>query len=54
LNKPIKEKIEIIAKEIYGAAGVEYSDLANKQIELYTKQGFGNLAICMVSSCARV
>ncbi|KAI6175903.1 Formate--tetrahydrofolate ligase [Aphelenchoides bicaudatus] len=50
LDKPIKEKIEIIAKEIYGAAGVEYSDEANKQIDLYTKQGFGNLAICMAKT----
>jgi formyltetrahydrofolate synthetase len=30
VNKSIKEKIEIISKEIYGADGVEYADLANK------------------------
>ena len=50
VNKTIKEKIEIISKEIYGADGVEYTDLANKQIEQYEKSGFGNLPICMAKT----
>jgi len=50
LNSTIKEKIELIAKEIYGAAGVEYSELSEKQINLYTKQGFGKLPICMAKT----
>jgi methylenetetrahydrofolate dehydrogenase (NADP+)/methenyltetrahydrofolate cyclohydrolase/formyltetrahydrofolate synthetase len=50
LNKSIKEKIEIIAKEIYGAAGVEYSELSEKQIDLYTRQGFSKLPICMAKT----
>ena len=32
-----------IAREIYRADGVEYSELAKKQIENYTRQGYGNL-----------
>jgi len=32
LNLPIKEKVEIISKEIYGADSVDFSDLAEKQI----------------------
>ena len=32
-----------LAKEIYGAEAVEFSELAKKQIETYTKQGYGNL-----------
>lgn len=43
LNIPIAEKIEIISKEIYGADGIELSELAQKQIETYTRQGFANL-----------
>lgn len=50
LNKSIKEKIETIAKEIYGAASVEYSEMADKQIDLYTKQGFDKLPICMAKT----
>lgn len=46
LDISIKEKIEAIAKS-YGASGVEYSEQAEKQIEMYSKQGFSNLPICM-------
>lgn len=50
LDKPIKEKIATIAREIYGADGVEYSERADKQISLYTNQGFGGLPICMAKT----
>lgn len=43
LNLPIAQKIEIICKEIYRAAGIELSEHASKQIETYTRQGYGNL-----------
>jgi len=43
----IKEKIEAIAKEIYRAKDVSFSEEAEKQIELYTKQGFSGLPICL-------
>jgi len=46
----IKEKIEIICKEIYGADGVEYSPEAEAKIELYTKLGFANLPLCMAKT----
>jgi formyltetrahydrofolate synthetase len=36
--------------EIYGAVGVEYSPEAEKKIELYTKQGFSKLPICMAKT----
>uniref|UniRef100_A0A803KLY3 Formate--tetrahydrofolate ligase n=1 Tax=Chenopodium quinoa TaxID=63459 RepID=A0A803KLY3_CHEQI len=49
LDASIKEKIEAIAKS-YGAAGVEYSEQAEKQIEMYSKQGFSNLPICMAKT----
>ena len=46
----IKEKIEIICKEIYNADGVEYSEEAEAKIALYTKLGFGNLPMCMAKT----
>ncbi|KAI3461049.1 hypothetical protein Pfo_017712 [Paulownia fortunei] len=46
LDISIKEKIEAIAKS-YGASGVEYSEQAEKQIEMHGKQGFSGLPICM-------
>jgi formyltetrahydrofolate synthetase len=46
----IKEKIEIICKEIYGADGVEYSPEAEAKIELYTRLGFDNLPLCMAKT----
>jgi len=46
----IKEKIEIIAQEMYGADGVEFSDKAEAQIEAYTRNGFDNLPMCMAKT----
>lgn len=46
----IKDKIEIICKEIYGADGVEYSEEAEKKIELYTRLGFDELPLCMAKT----
>ncbi|RIB06972.1 FTHFS-domain-containing protein [Gigaspora rosea] len=50
VSKPIIEKIEIIAKEMYGADGIELSEKAIKKVERYTKQGFTNLPICMAKT----
>lgn len=49
VESSIKEKIEVIAKS-YGASGVEYSEQAEKKIEMYTKQGFSSLPICMAKT----
>jgi methylenetetrahydrofolate dehydrogenase (NADP+)/methenyltetrahydrofolate cyclohydrolase/formyltetrahydrofolate synthetase len=46
----IKDKIEIICKEIYGAGGVEYSEEAERKIELFTKLGFDELPMCMAKT----
>src|SRR6056297_2693672 len=46
----IKEKIEKIATEIYGADGVDYSTTAEKQIETFSKQGYDKLPICMAKT----
>jgi methylenetetrahydrofolate dehydrogenase (NADP+)/methenyltetrahydrofolate cyclohydrolase/formyltetrahydrofolate synthetase len=50
LDLPIKEKIETIAREIYGADGVDYSPEAEDQIEDYTRLGYDRLPICMAKT----
>jgi methylenetetrahydrofolate dehydrogenase (NADP+) / methenyltetrahydrofolate cyclohydrolase / formyltetrahydrofolate synthetase len=50
LEFSIKEKIEIICKEIYGADGVDYSPEAEAKIALYTRLGFANLPLCMAKT----
>ena len=50
LEQPLKEKIEKIATTIYGADGVEYTPLANRQIRQYEASGFGALPICMAKT----
>ncbi len=50
LDWSIKQKIETIAKEIYGADGVEYSPEAEKRIADYIRLGFNKLPICMAKT----
>ncbi len=50
LDWSIKEKIEKISTDIYGADGVSYEPLAEKQIADYERAGFGNLPICMAKT----
>lgn len=47
---PIKEKIAIIAKKIYGAGGVSFVGNTAKQISQLEELGFGNLPICMAKT----
>jgi len=50
LEWSIKQKIEKIATEIYGAASVSYTPEAEAKIELYTRLGFDKLPICMAKT----
>ena len=50
LDLPIETKIETIAREIYGADGIEVSEEAKAKIDRYTQQGFSNLPICMAKT----
>ena len=50
LEWSIKQKIEKIATDIYGADGVSYEPLAEKQIADYERAGFGKLPICMAKT----
>jgi methylenetetrahydrofolate dehydrogenase (NADP+)/methenyltetrahydrofolate cyclohydrolase/formyltetrahydrofolate synthetase len=50
LNLSIKEKIEIICTQIYGADGVDYLPEAEEKIALYTRLGFDKLPLCMAKT----
>ena len=50
LEDSIKEKIEKVAKKIYGAASVEFSLKAQKEIALLEKWGMGNLPVCIAKT----
>jgi formate--tetrahydrofolate ligase len=50
LNLTIKEKIETIAKKIYGADGVEYVEGIEEKIAEIEKMGYGNLPICIAKT----
>lgn len=46
----VQERMEAICKKMYGAEAVEFSELAQKKVDTYTKQGFGNLPICVAKT----
>ena len=46
----LKEKIETISKEIYGAKGVVYEPAANRQLGKIEQMGFGHFPICMAKN----
>ncbi len=50
VNDSIKTKIETIAKEIYGADGVDFTSACNKQIANIEKMGFDKMPICMAKT----
>ncbi|MGE5543203.1 MAG: formate--tetrahydrofolate ligase, partial [Bacillota bacterium] len=50
LDLSIKDKIETIATKIYGASGVDYLPAAEKQIKMYTANGFDKLPVCMAKT----
>ncbi len=50
INMPTYEKIETIAREIYGADGVEYTKEAKKSIDEFIKLGCDNMPICMAKT----
>jgi formate--tetrahydrofolate ligase len=50
LNTPIKEKISIIAKTIYGAKDVKYLEKADEQIKRYEEMGFDKSYVCIAKT----
>lgn len=50
VNQSVEEKLFTIASKMYGAAKIELSPLAKKQIETYTQQGYDKLPICIAKT----
>ncbi len=47
---PLREKIETIAKRVYGAEDVEYNPQAARMLDSYENSGFGGLPVCMAKT----
>ena len=50
LEMGIEEKIETIARRIYGAGGVSYTEAARSRIEFFRREGYASLPICMAKT----
>jgi len=50
LDEPVREKVEAIATEIYGADGVKWESKAKKDLKLVEKMGFNDFYICMAKT----
>ena len=52
VNQPLKAKIETIAKEIYGAANVQYDSAAEKELKHIEEMGFRDVPVCIAKTPA--
>ncbi len=50
LNQPLKEKIETVAREVYGADGVVYTPAAERALRRYEKLGFGDAPVVIAKT----
>ncbi|KAF1972691.1 FTHFS-domain-containing protein [Bimuria novae-zelandiae CBS 107.79] len=50
LEGSVQERMDAIAQKMYGAKNVEFSELAQKKVDTYVKQGLGNLPICVAKT----
>jgi formate--tetrahydrofolate ligase len=46
----LRDKIEIVATKLYGAAGVDYTALAGRQLDTYERNGFGRFPVCIAKT----
>ena len=46
----LRDKVEAVARQVYGADGVDYSPVAARQLDTYERAGFGNLAVCIAKT----
>ena len=50
LNGSVQSRIEKLVKEMYGGSAVNFEELAQKKVDEYERQGFGNLPICVAKT----
>jgi len=46
----LRDKIRTVATKVYGADGVDYTPLADRQLDTYERNGFGNLPVCIAKT----
>ena len=49
-SAPLREKIETVARQVYGADGVDYDMAASRQLDSYERNGFGHLPVCIAKT----
>ena len=49
-DAPLTEKIEAVARKVYGADGVDYAPAAAKELQRLTELGYGGLPVCMAKT----
>jgi formate--tetrahydrofolate ligase len=49
-DAPLREKIETVARRVYGAAEVKYDLTASRQLDTYERAGFGRLPVCIAKT----
>jgi formate--tetrahydrofolate ligase len=50
LSASLEEKLDTVARRVYGADGIELSPLANRQLKRFTQMGYGELPICFAKT----
>ncbi len=49
-DMPLAEKVETVARKVYGADGVAFSDAAKEKLERFTRLGFGRFSVCIAKT----
>jgi formate--tetrahydrofolate ligase len=51
---PLREKVEVVAREVYGAGRIQFEAAATKKLEVFTQRGYGHLPVCMAKTQASI
>jgi len=51
---PLREKVQVVAREVYGASHVQFEAAAAKKLEVFTQRGYGHLPVCMAKTQASI
>lgn len=51
-DRPLREKIETIAREVYGASDVAFEPTARKKLDVFTQRGYAHLPVCVAKTQA--
>jgi len=51
---PLREKVQVVVREVYGASHVQFEAAAAKKLEVFTQRGYGHLPVCMAKTQASI